>query len=129
MDCSLPGSTVHRILQARMLEWVAIPFSRGSSQPRDGTQVSRIASRLLTVTKSHSCDLHGLQPPRLLHPWDSPGKNTGVGSHFLLPGDLPDPGIEPMSLVLQEDSLLLSHQGSPIIRALFTMSVTSLITL
>ena len=71
------------ILQARILEWVAIPFSRGSSQPRDGTQVSRIASRLLTVTKSHSCDLHGLQPPRLLHPWDSPGKNTGVGCHFL----------------------------------------------
>ena len=33
-DCSLPGSSVHRILQARILEWVAIPFSRGSSQPR-----------------------------------------------------------------------------------------------
>ena len=85
MDHSLPDSSVHGISQERMLEWVAIPFSRGSSQPRDGTQVSRIASRLLTVTKSHSCDLHGLQPPRLLHPWDSPGKNTGVGSHFLLP--------------------------------------------
>ena len=35
--------TVHGILQARILEWVAFPFSRGSSQPRDGTQVSRIA--------------------------------------------------------------------------------------
>ena len=35
MDCSLPGSSVHGILQARILEWVAIPFSRGSSQPRD----------------------------------------------------------------------------------------------
>ena len=34
-DCSLPGSSVHRILQATILEWVAIPFSRGSSQPRD----------------------------------------------------------------------------------------------
>ena len=33
MDCSLPGSTVHGVLQARILEWVAIPFSRGSSQP------------------------------------------------------------------------------------------------
>ena len=33
MDCSLPGSSVHEILQARMLEWVAGPFSRGSSQP------------------------------------------------------------------------------------------------
>ena len=35
MDCSLPGSSVHVFLQARILEWVAIPFSRGSSQPRD----------------------------------------------------------------------------------------------
>ena len=39
MDCSLPGSSVHGILQARTLEWVAVPFSRGSSQPRDRTQV------------------------------------------------------------------------------------------
>ena len=35
MDCSLPGSSVHGILLARILEWIAIPFSRGSSQPRD----------------------------------------------------------------------------------------------
>ena len=34
-DCSLPGSSVHGILQARILEWIAMPFSRGSSQPRD----------------------------------------------------------------------------------------------
>ena len=40
MDCSPPGSSVHGILQARILEWVAIPFSLGSSQPRDRTQVS-----------------------------------------------------------------------------------------
>ena len=38
MDCSPPGSSVHRILQARILEWVATPFSRGSSQCRDQTQ-------------------------------------------------------------------------------------------
>ena len=37
MDCSLPGSSVHGILQARILEWVAIAFSRGSSKPRDQT--------------------------------------------------------------------------------------------
>ena len=40
MNCSLPGSSVHRVLQARILEWVAIPFSRGSSQIRDQTFVS-----------------------------------------------------------------------------------------
>ena len=42
VDCSLLGSSVHGILQARILEWVAIPFSRGSSQPRYQTQVSCI---------------------------------------------------------------------------------------
>ena len=47
MGCSPPDFSVHEILQARILEWVAIPFSRGSSQPRDQTQVSCIAGRLL----------------------------------------------------------------------------------
>ena len=45
MDCSLPGSSLHGILQARVLEWVAIFFSRGSSRPRDRTWVSHIAGR------------------------------------------------------------------------------------
>ena len=40
MHCSLPGSSVHGILQARILEWVALPSSGGSSQPRDQTHVS-----------------------------------------------------------------------------------------
>ena len=43
MDCSPPGSSVHGILQARILEWVAMPSSRGSSQPRDRTHVSCLA--------------------------------------------------------------------------------------
>ena len=42
MDCSLPCSSVHGIFQTRVLEWIAISFSRGSSQPRDRTWVSRI---------------------------------------------------------------------------------------
>ena len=48
MDYSPPGSSVHRIFQTRILEWIAISFSRGSSQPRDRTQVSRIAGRFFT---------------------------------------------------------------------------------
>ena len=44
MDCSPPGSSVHGVLQARILEWVAIPFCRGSSQLRDRIQVSHIGS-------------------------------------------------------------------------------------
>ena len=46
MDCRPPGSSVNGILQARILEWVAISYSRGSSQPRDPTQVSCIAVRV-----------------------------------------------------------------------------------
>ena len=46
--CDPIDYTVHGILQARILEWVAFPFSRGSSQPRDQTQVSRIAGRFFT---------------------------------------------------------------------------------
>ena len=47
MDCSPPGSSVHEILQAKILEWVAVPSSRGSSQPRDRT--SHIAGRFFTL--------------------------------------------------------------------------------
>ena len=46
--CDPMGYTVHGILQARILEWVAVPFSRGSSQPRDQTQVPLIAGRFFT---------------------------------------------------------------------------------
>ena len=49
VDYSRPGSSVHGMLQARTLEWVAIPFSRGSSWPRDWTQVSWIAGRFFTI--------------------------------------------------------------------------------
>ena len=50
MNCGSPGSSVHGISQAEILEWVAIPFSRGSSQPRDGTWVSYIAGRFFTIS-------------------------------------------------------------------------------
>ena len=75
MDCSLPGSSIHGIFQARvLLEWVASAFS---------TIMSDAAA-----AKSHqSCPtlwMDGWQPNRLPCPWDSPGKNTGVGCHFLL---------------------------------------------
>ena len=49
MDYSPPGSSVHGILQARILEWTAISFSRGSSQPSDWTRVSCIAGRFFTI--------------------------------------------------------------------------------
>jgi len=49
MDCSLPGFSVHGIFQARVLEWVAISFSKGSSQAGDWTRVSNIAGRCFTL--------------------------------------------------------------------------------
>ena len=64
MDCSLPDSSVHGILQARILEWVAIPFSRGSSRPRDQTQISHVADRFFPVLiclQSISCLIYTLR--------------------------------------------------------------------
>ena len=49
MGCCLLGSSVHGTFQARILQWVAIPFSRGSSRPRDQTRVSCIAGRFFTI--------------------------------------------------------------------------------
>ena len=53
VDCSPPGSSVHGILQAIKMEWVATPFSRGSSQARDRTQISCIAGGFFTVLLCH----------------------------------------------------------------------------
>ena len=74
MDCSLPGSSVHRIFQAIVLEWIAISFSSGSSWPRDRTWVSRIVDRRFTIWATS-----GVPFPTLRH--------------------LPDPGVKPASLV------------------------------
>ena len=98
MDCSLPGSSAHGILQVRILEWVAMPSSRRFSGPRDPTHISCIfctAGGFFTAEpKGSACQVasvvsdsmrpHRWQPTRLCRPWDSPGKNTGVGCHFLL---------------------------------------------
>ena len=61
VDCSPPGSSIHGIFQARVLEWGAIAFS-----------------------KSRSVMFNSLQPHGLYSPWNSPGQNTGVGSLSLL---------------------------------------------
>ena len=56
---------------------------------------------------------HGLESARLLCPWDSPGKNSGVGCHFLLQGDLPDPGIEPASPAMAGGFFVAEPSGKP----------------
>ena len=68
MDCSPPGSSVHWILQARVLEWVAMPSPRGSSRPRDQTVVSCTAGRFFTT-----------EPPgQVLAPLLTPSVKTGL---------------------------------------------------
>ena len=69
---------------------------------------------------SDSLQPHVLQSARLLCPWDSPGKHTGVGCHFLLQGNLPDPGIETLSPALAGrffsfEPLLLSDLKLPML--------------
>ena len=109
MDCSPPGSSIHGILLARVLEWVTMPFSRGifltqGSNPDllcllgcswvlyhlchlgcpNDSSVSLLLLLLSRPVVSDSVRPHRLQPTRLLHPWDFPGKSTGVGCHCLL---------------------------------------------
>ena len=57
MDCNLPGSSLHGILQASILEWVVISFSRGSSWPRGRTQISCIAGRFFTIWETREAPI------------------------------------------------------------------------
>ena len=68
MDCNLPGSSLHGILQARVLEWVAISFSRGSSQPRDPTRVSYIPGRRCNLWATREVNKQGDN----IQPWCTP---------------------------------------------------------
>ena len=98
MDYSPLGSSVRGVLQARVLEWVAIPFSRGSSQLRDQTQFSYTGRQILY--RVSQC---------LIKPWNSPGKNTGMGSHSLLQGIFPTRGLNPSLLHCRQILYHLSH--------------------
>ena len=118
--CSLPGSSVHAIFQAIVLEWIAISFSRGSSQPRDRTQVSRIVDRRFTVwatrevyerskvlSKYYYCCLVAKVCDSLGTPWTvacqaplsmaSPRQEYWSELAFPSPGDLPVSGIKAAS--------------------------------
>ena len=64
MDCSLSGSSVHGIFQARVLEWIAISFSRGSFQPRGWTQISCIAGRRFTIWATREWHNAASLPPK-----------------------------------------------------------------
>ena len=86
---------VHGILQAKTLEWEAFPFSRGSSQPRDWTQVSCIVGGFFTSWATREAQEY----------WS--------GQPIPSLADLPDPGTEPGSPALQADSLPIEPSGKP----------------
>ena len=119
MDCNLPGSSAHGIFQARALECIAIFFCKGSSRPRDRSQVSHIAGRCFTVwatretirriyrkvkVKSLSCVWVFATPWTVTYQVPlSMGfsrKEYWSGLPFPSPGDLPNPGIELVSPTL-----------------------------
>ena len=93
--CHPTDYTVHGILQARILEWVAFPFSRRSSQSRDQTQVSHIAGGFFTSWTKRKVQEYWSG-------WSIPS-----------PADLSNPGIEPGFPALQVDSLPTELSGSP----------------
>ena len=86
----------HGILQDRILEWEAFPFSRGSSQPRDRTQVSHIAGGCFTSWATREA------------------QECSSGWPIPFPADLPDPRIKLRSPALQADSLPTELSGSPL---------------
>ena len=94
-DCSPPGS-VHRTLQARVLEWVAMPSSRGSSRLRDQTQVSCIAGRFFIIWATREA------------------RDAGVGNLSLLQGVFPTQKSNQGLLHCRQILYQLSYQGSPV---------------
>ena len=115
-DCSLPGSSVHGILQVRILEWIAVPFSRGSSQPSDWTPVSPIVGGFFTIWATREAQNFKWKCQSLCRiqlfvtPWTGDHQallSMGFSrqeywSGLLLPSaeDIPDPGIQHRSLAL-----------------------------
>ena len=101
--CNPMDYTVHGILQARILEWVAFPFSRGCSQPRDWIQVSCIAGGFFTSWATTEAQEY----------WS--------GQPIPSPVDLPNPGIELGSPALQVGSLPTELWGKPLYKERYTL--------
>ena len=100
VDCSPPGSSVHGILQARILEWVAISFSRGSSRPRDWTWVSCFAGRRFILINIYIYLLIYLDVLGLCSTWD-------LGSSLQHTGSL----VVPWELLVTACQIQFSGQG------------------
>ena len=93
----------------RILEWVAYPFSSGSSKPKNQTRVSCIASGFFTNWATRET---WLKPARILCPWNSLGKNTGMGWYALLQGIFLTQRLNTGLLHCRKILYSLYHQGS-----------------
>ena len=124
------GSSVHGILQARILEWVAMTSSKGSSWPKDWTRISYISCigrqvlyhqhclgspycQLESESESHSVVSDSLRPHGLYSPGKFPGQNTRVGRLSLLQGIFPPQGSNPGLPHSRQTLYQLTHKGSP----------------
>ena len=102
------GSSACGISQARIQDWIAIPFSRGSSQPRGRNHLSSVSCILVKVMSLSRVRLFAIPWTVVYQASLSMGfsrQEYWSGLPFPSPGDLPDPGIEPMSPALQADAL------------------------
>ena len=115
MDCNLPGSSVHGILQARMPEWVVIPFSRGSSRPRDWTHVSYIDRGILYCWATRE-DLQSKNYP-------APGGSDGKQSACNVKDLSPIPGWEKSPGEGNGDPLQYSYLKNPLVRGAWQATV------
>ena len=137
---SLPGSSVHGTFQAIVLEWIAISFSRGSSWPRDRTQVSHIVDRRLTVWATREVLTQSLSLIQIFATlWtvahqdplsmEFSRQEYWSGLLFPTPGDLLDPGIKLWSLAspaLADGFFTTQYPGSPfwILLTVYNMSIS-----
>ena len=108
--CDPVDYRAHGILQARMLEWVAFPFSRGSSQPKIRVCVTLVcvfSRSVVSDSQLVDCSLPGSSVVGVSR------QEYWSGLPFPSPGDLPHPGIKPRSPALQSDSLMTELRGKP----------------
>ena len=103
MDCSLPGSSIHEIFQARVLEWVAIAFSGNNTAYLEVCVCAQLHSHVQLFVTSWAV---ACQAPLSV---GSPGKDTGVGCHSLLQGIFPTQGSNPTLLCSSIGRQILYH--------------------
>ena len=125
MDYSLPASSVHGILQARILKWVAFPFSRGASQPRDWTCVSCITGRFSTIWATnliHFAECPSVRAHLMFSSWLS--RVYRIGGRDELPFSSPPTGGHmPPTCLITGDVITFHHLVKVVFPCFFTVKL------